>query len=150
MYSLQALIADKSVLDAAAPPGLTIVSLPQRKALIPLSDSVLQCYGIPFLPFTYDGLESVPSELIDFATPFVRHGRVAYIEACCSGGEGVQACIVWEHNGPPSSLMVDACAINHALQFLDVKVGNECDEFDALDLGCHRKTDDWESRRGCS
>jgi hypothetical protein len=143
-YELQALVGDESVLRAASPADVTVIPLPQHKALIPLSTIVQDRYGIPFLPFTDEGVDSVTSTVMEFILPFARCGRIVYIEAEFFGGDGTQACIMWDRGGQPSAPLVDNHAINTALRFLGVKVGNHHDEFDALGLGRYRGTDDWE------
>lgn len=76
---------------------------------------------------------------------FSLKGDVAYLGAEFFGGEGCQTSVVFsnkEMNSPP---MIAAHAINSALRALGVEKGKEFDEFDALGLGKHRMTENWEN-----
>jgi hypothetical protein len=96
--------------------------------------------------------------LAAFAACVSQHGPVAYLETDYFGGEGDQASIVWaagqvvlgplhtsrrwlneELVGPPPGQR----AINQALRRLGVERGAAYDEFEALELGRLRSTDDW-------
>ena len=143
-YTLQALIADEAVISVAIPSSSVLVRLPQRKAMIPLSDGMREVHDIPFLPLTDEGAAEVPDGIIAIAEAIAKAGRVAYVEAEFFGGDGTQACVTWDETLKASQPVVDASAINTALRFLGVTVGDHHDEFDALGLGRHRATEDWE------
>lgn len=142
-YTLQALIADEAVISSAVPPTAILVQLPQGKAMIPLSDGLREAYDIPFLPLTAEGAEETPDGLTTIAEAIAKAGKVVYVEAEYFGGDGVQASIAWEATLQATRPLVHASAINSALQFLGVKVGDHRDEFDAIGLGKHRDTNDW-------
>jgi hypothetical protein len=141
-YDLQALIADECVIRTALPAGAVVIRLPQGKAMIPLSDQVREAHDIPFLPLTDEGASELPEVIAVIGEPIARVGRLAYVEAEIFGGVGTQACVTWEAS-KPSQPLVDAQAINTALRFLGVMVGDHHDEFDALGLGTCRGTDEW-------
>jgi hypothetical protein len=101
-----------------------------------------EAYDIPFLPLTDEGMAEVPDSITAIANAIARSGRVVYVEAEFFGGDGIQACVTWGSTLHPSRPLVDASAINTALRFLGVEVGDDHhDEFDAL--GEHRDTEDW-------
>jgi hypothetical protein len=142
-YTLQALIADEAVISAALPTVAVLVRLPQGKAMIPISDEVREAHDIPFLPLTDEGATELPPSITAIAKAIAKGGRVAYVEAEFFGGDGIQACVTWDATFEASQPIVDAGAINIALRFLGVRVGDHQDEFDALGLGNHRATEDW-------
>src|SRR5690348_10352070 len=134
-YTLQALIADEGVISAAVPTAAVLVRLPQGKAMIPLCEEMREAHDIPFLPLTDEGAAEVPDGITAIAAPIAKAGRVVYVEAEFFGGDGTQACVTWDSPLQASRPVVDASAINTALQFLGVTVGDHHDEFDALGLG---------------
>lgn len=142
-YTLQALIADEAVISAALPTAAVLVRLPQGKAMIPLSDEMREAHDIPFLPLTDDGAQEVPDGIKAIAEAIAKIGRVVYVEAEFFGGDGTQACVTWDATLQASQPLVDTGAINTALRFLGVTVGDHHDEFDALGLGRHRGTESW-------
>jgi hypothetical protein len=142
-YTLQALIADETVISMAVPTGAVLVRLPQGKAMIPLCDEMRDAHGIPFLPLTDEGMAEVPDGITAITDAIAKSGRVVYVEAEFFGGDGTQACVTWDSALRASQPLVDANAINSALRFLGVKVGDHHDEFEALGLGRHRDTEDW-------
>jgi hypothetical protein len=142
-YDLQALIADEATIRTAVPAGAVVIRLPQGKAMIPVSDQVREVHDIPFLPLTDEGITEVPDGIATMGEAIARAGRVAYVEAEFFGGVGTQACVTWDASRIPSQPLVDVHAINTALRFLGVVIGDHHDEFDALGLGNCRGTDEW-------
>ena len=143
-YTLQALITEEAAARMASPAAAFVVSLPQGKAMIPLSGPMREMHGIPFLPLTDEGHEDVPKSIADIVFPMAKIANVAYVEAEFFGGNGTQACVTWGPTSTASQVFVDTHAINKALQFLGVRKGDHHDEFDAMGLGRHRSTEDWE------
>jgi len=111
--------------------------------MIPINGELLKQTEIPFLPLTDGGNDELCDSITEFVMPLVGRSKFVYIEAEFFGGDGTQACVTWDTNGTASKPFVDPCAINSALKFLAVEVGNSHDEFDALGLGRHRDTEDW-------
>src|SRR5687768_8337719 len=92
-FTLQAFIGDADDLSRSAPIGAQVIALPQAKALVPLTKSVRERYGISFLPLTDEGLDVVPHSIEVLAA---RAKKIAYVEAEFFGGEGSQAAAIWE------------------------------------------------------
>lgn len=139
-YTIQALIGDSIDAKSAAPSGALVVTLSQSKALVPLTTSVLKEHSISFLPLTDDGVHDVPDSVQVLAA---RAKKIAYIEAELFGGGGAQAAAVWEEGRMIFGPIVADDAINQALRMLGVEKKEFFDEFEALDLGRHRNTDEW-------
>jgi hypothetical protein len=95
------------------------------------------------LPLTDGGENELSSSIAKFVSPLVGRGKFIYVEAEFFGGVGTQACVTWDANGIPSTPKIDPHAINLALKFLGVQVGDSHDEFDALSLGRYRDTSNW-------
>jgi hypothetical protein len=143
MYSIQAIVGRTEHLEATAE-RLPLVRLAQGMALIPLTQLVREAHReIPWLPFTDEGLDLVPESLGALCTNLSTRGPLAYIEAEFFGGQGTQAAILFDNAAIVRPLHVAQDAINLALRFLGVSKLNAQDEFDALSLGTHRKTEDW-------
>ena len=138
-YTIQAFIGDTADAEIAAPSGAPIVMLSQSKALVPLTTSVRKEHGILFLPLTDDGSADVPEPVLVFAS---RAKKIAYIEAEFFGA-GTQAAAVWEEGRLVFGPVVADDAINQALRMLGVAKKEFIDEFEALNLGRHRNTDEW-------
>jgi hypothetical protein len=99
------------------------------------------------------------SKIHDLAVQISHQAPVAYLEAELFGGTGSQAAIVWHHGavilgpmkydnepGGQSSYQVDGLhtwPINSSLRLLGVQVSEDADEFDTVDLGRHRHTEEW-------
>ena len=142
-YILQAIIGDAELLRKNCPADNRVVPLPQGKALIPLCGDVLEDNEIPFLALTDEGTKEIASSITEFVSFLIGRGSFAYVEAECFGGAGAQACVTWDADGISSAPHIAPNAINTALRFLGVKIGDAHDEFDALGLGRHRDTSDW-------
>lgn len=111
-YTLQALIADEAVLATAVPTDAVVVRLPQGKAMIPLSETMRERHGIPFLPLTNEGLSPVvPEGVVSIAEAITKAGKVVYVEAEFFGAGRTQACVTWDAVGQASSPLVDGSAI---------------------------------------
>jgi hypothetical protein len=66
-----------------------------------------------------------------------------YIEAFFFGGQGTQACSLWNMGIMLGEPTVGLQSINLALRFLGAIREDSSDEFDALKLGKFRKIEDW-------
>ena len=144
-YTLQALIADRETLSGA---GLdvdprTFVPLPQAKAMLPLTSTLLEQFGIPFLPLTEEGAVAVPDELDELGSVASARGPVAYVEAEIFGASVTQAVLLWREGSVILGPVVSEDAINAALKALGVARTKADDEFHVLELGRHTATDDW-------
>jgi hypothetical protein len=144
-YTLQALIADRETLSGA---GLDVeptafVPLPQAMAMLPLTSALLEQFGIPFLPLTEEGADTVPEELDDLGTFASARGPVAYVEAEIFGESVTQAGVLWHDGAIVLGPVVAEDAINRALKALGVTRSKTDDEFHVMELGRHTATDDW-------
>lgn len=144
-YVIQAIVADHNLLSQKVFPNAFVVSLPQGKGMIPLTDEIVQAHKIPSWPFTDEGIKpprGAIEAVVKLCAPFSLKGKAAYIEAEFFGGWGTQACLLFEGGNLSGKLIVGKDAINQALSFLGV-VKTNSDEFDALGLGAHSVTEDW-------
>ena len=143
-YTIQAFIGDEVVL------GPVIGELPsvrrsQGKLLVLLTEEVRSRYGIPSLPLTDEGEEPIlPQSIADLCFRLSARGRIAYLEAEIFGGTGLQATVLAEGGVVSRGPIVQRDAINLALRaILGVSAAGCIDEFQALDLGGSRHTDEW-------
>jgi hypothetical protein len=115
--------------------------------MIPITTAVRKRYGLPHLPLTGDEQQKLPDSLRTLRSQLSRRGPSAYVEAEFWGGEGMQACVLFNVDTAQSVPLVEIHAINHALQVLGVRRDGYHDEFAAIELGRHREVDDWTSDR---
>ena len=146
-YTLQAVIGEETLLRACAQ-NRPLVPLAQGKALIPLPGGTEVGADIPLLPLTDEGAEQMPEPIAAICRELSACGRVAYVEAEYFGGEGVQAAVLWENGLQVGGIELSHDAINRVLRALGVDAGAAHDEFEALNLGRHRKTAEWAPDRG--
>ena len=79
-------------------------------------------------------------------------GPVAYVEADYFGGVGEQRAAVWDagrlslgplYKGVDEAFPAEGSPISQALRYLGVQRGEHYDEFDAVGLLRHRRTEAW-------
>ena len=155
-YSLQAVIGAIDLLSATVRrhPAATLVPLRQGLALVPMTDALFDALT--------DGASSdslgfwkLPGGFGRVLATLSATSPVAYVEAEYFGGVGRQRAAVWAH----SSLALGPLAegddedesvrplngpISRTLAFLGAVHGNHYDEFDAVGLNRHRKTNGWQ------
>jgi hypothetical protein len=142
-YTLQAIVGRANVLRLVSR-DLPRLDLAQDITMIPLTTTIRSaCGDIPFLPFTDEGIDVIPEPLEELCRRLSASGRVAYLEAEFFGGDGTQAMFLAEHGSVVEGPKVGRHAINQALQALGVRADGYHDEFEAVDLGRHRDTDEW-------
>jgi hypothetical protein len=158
-YELRALVALHAVTaQAAGEAGIAAVELPQGYGLLPITQEVSGRLGggagKPFgdaFWFLSPGVEALGRRVS-------RTGPVAYLEAEMFGGTGTQAMVLWRDGEvwlgpattqfgwpPPDRSSSPQWAFNLALRKLGVDRGDAFDQFDALDLGRHRRTEGWQN-----
>lgn len=145
-YTLEAIFLDAAA--ARAPHGLPAVALPHGVTMLPITAQVID--GLPAGHPSPDREDHRPFWKFDRALEAVvlaasRFGRVAYVEADFFGGVGTQTAATWQ-----AGTVVMAPKhrdglgpINEALRFLGVVPAPGQDEFEAVNLGRFRHTEDW-------
>lgn len=132
-YTLYAVIAKIEALTSVG--ELVVVPLADGFGLAPLSDEVWDDRHDPRI-----------AALCARASVIA---PVALVEAEFFGGEGTQKATVWDAQAIVLGPFVGDDAINEALYELGVEPSGSLDEFDTLDLGRCRSTEDWlELREG--
>jgi hypothetical protein len=142
-YTIQAIIANDAIKQRVAELQLHFVDMPYSMLMIPLTFDYANENDIPFLPITDEGSASIGEKLIDLCLDLSKHCKVAYIEAEFFGGEGTQACNLYENGIEVEMPMISTSAINYALQWLGVKCDKGMDEFETFGLDAHRNTEYW-------
>jgi len=143
-YVIEAIIAKTEVLESANIKQ-PIVNLPYGVGLIPLTEEVLQALGINRLLLDNFKEIIVDDELDSLGKSISKEGKtVAFIQANLFAGIGDQACVVWR-DGRRIRLEISMEAINSAIEDIDDKIWSvkSDDEFDCLDLGKYRYTEEW-------
>jgi hypothetical protein len=165
-YEIHAFIGLRERFCAVEGAPMNTVSLAQGMALVPLTSALCgwlyqQHKGATR---THPGFELLSEPAYQLGVRLSKRGGVAYVEAFFFGNVGGQDAIVWQHgaavmeplhsfNGQaalpesrPRRASRDAAPyhpINEALRRLGVEKSGQYDEFDALGLGRHRKTESW-------
>lgn len=111
--------------------------------MIPLGETALERYGIPFLPLLEENCTETHPSLLKLLNTLRHIGRMAYIEAEFFGGDGTEAHILVEEDGEVRTAIAESDAINVALKWLGVQSGGKFDEFESVGLGRYRDTEDW-------
>jgi hypothetical protein len=171
-YRLEAVVTKPAVAAALEEdfPAALAVELPQGFALVPMTRALIGQIsgGRPWadvaqlaggwVRYNADSevversTSQLPHVLANVLASLSRVGAVAYVEAEFFGGSGVQASVVWDVGEIVLGPLIEKeeapvrgadAAINQALRRLGVqKKEGTFDEFEALDLGRCRKTDD--------
>ncbi|MFK0194549.1 hypothetical protein [Kitasatospora sp. NPDC090308] len=148
-YYLEAVVAAEPLLRAAAAdlPDAHVVPLRQGLALIPMTDALHDALTDPVAerlrPF-----QRLPRGFQHTLAAWSADGPVAYVEADIWGGTGDQYALAWTGGaltlGPLTDRTpVGPSAISRALRHLGVSGEGHRDEFDAVGLGRHRRTESW-------
>jgi hypothetical protein len=150
VYVLNAVIARESLLTTLLPDGLRAVPLHQGFALVPRTDALVDAVGRGGTAREgFSGLDDrLEAWLLDASTL----GPVAYVEVETFGAVEERHAAVWDagqlvggpwHEDEDSPANASASLVSQALAAIGVDRRDAHDEFDALDLGRHRHTDDW-------
>ncbi|GAA0594048.1 hypothetical protein [Actinomadura livida] len=153
MYCLEAVIGGELVLRvlAADVSEARVVPLGQDLSLLPMTDVLFDAVTVAGAP-GLDGFWKAPAGFGRALAECSVSGPVAYVEADYFGGTGTQAAQVWDAGkavlgplrlGERESFAAVGSPISQALRRLGVAKGDHFDEFDAVGLGRHRRTDDW-------
>jgi hypothetical protein len=125
-----------------------VVPLAHGFALIPLTTALRRELDPAAQDVGWDtsAMQEHAERLTAWLRDISRDGGVAYVEALFFGDSGGQEASVWRDGevvlGPLTSSA--AGPINEALRYLGVPLDpTRNDEFDALGLGQHRRTDQW-------
>jgi hypothetical protein len=158
-YELRALVGPYRVAALAAMEArIAAVELPQGYGLVPVTSRVLDRLGGESARPLGDAFWFLSPAVEALARRVSRAGPIAYLEADMFGGTGSQAALAWRDGEvwlepvatafrwpPPDPASNWQCAFNQALRGLGVDRGEGFDEFDAVSLGMHRHTEDWQS-----
>lgn len=95
-------------------------------------------FVIPFVEEKIQKTDSINSEIKKIS----QLDKIAYLEACFHGGRGYQNAELYE-NGLCRVFKDDRNAFNKILKIFEVYAKWFKDEFDTVNFGRHRKTEDW-------
>lgn len=147
-HNLSAIIGSWTATEklAADWPCAQTIHLPQGYCLIPLTDdffdTVTAVFGTSNEASTTD-LIYLTAAIHHLLCQYALHDKLIYIETDYTGGVGTQAGVLYS-NGQISTLpQSDSGIINGLLQALGVKRLPGKDEFDTLQLGRYRHTNDF-------
>ncbi|MCX5788355.1 MAG: hypothetical protein NTX64_07630 [Elusimicrobia bacterium] len=153
-YELRALIASKRILESVAGklPGALPVELAQGLWLLPLKGNV--SIEAVSKPPPFEKLQ-VPPFLAQAASEASAAGPIAYVEADYRPGRDYQAAVLWDNGrvvlGPheettpwdPREANMKERPVNSVLHAMDVEALDYGDEWDAVALARHGRTEDW-------
>ncbi|MGV9888745.1 hypothetical protein [Streptomyces sp. NPDC003395] len=151
-YELRAVVAGGEVLRGVVRDFSVarVVSLGQGLSLVPMTDQLFDA--------ATDGTDSplgfwrLPGGFDRWLAEWSSAGPVAYVEAEYFGGAGEQHAAVWVdgsvvlgplHVPDGQPFGADGSPISQALRRLGVVVDAGADEFAAVGLGRHRRSEDW-------
>lgn len=150
MHDVKALIAPEATLRQMALEFKAAVVCPlvQNFALVPITDELAKELKARVVePEESLRVPDMAAGVASLASRFSRAGTVAYVSTEYFGGAGGQDALVWrdgsvvfraeDNEDWPNS------PISQALRFLGVKATDGQDEFDTVQLGKHRSTEEW-------
>lgn len=157
-YELRALAGLYQVAaQAASATGTVVVELPQGYGLVPITHKVFDRLGGSTAKPFGDTFWFLSSGIEALARKVSHIGPIAYLEAEMFGGIGSQAMVAWRGGAvwlrpattefrwpPPNPRSSPGWPFNRALRELGVDGGDARDEFEAVSLGQHRHTEDWQ------
>ena len=153
-YELRALIGSKRVLDpvAAKIAGSSTVELAHGLFILPLKElSRAAAAAKAPLPKKFEP----PPEIARLAMEASAVGPIAYLEADYYPGRDYQAAVSWEKGRiavepqcetaawDPREMNLSDRPINTVLRALDVTAAGYNDEWDAVAMARHSRTEDW-------
>jgi hypothetical protein len=162
MYILEAIIGSESALRKVVldQPNAVFVPLKQGVALVPMTDKFLSAVtdGTSDRPL---GFWKLPGGFEPLLAEWSEDGPVGYVEAEFYGGYGGQRAALWVDGklalGPlvvgdgerftadgSERFAVDGSPISQILRRLGVVKDNFYDEFEAVGLGRHQHTSEWQ------
>lgn len=149
-YTLEALLGTQPFAERlrAGYPYAKIVPLNQGLFMLPLIDALCEeLHKKHDASFTqlFAELWNLSPTVAALAAKLSEGTTVAYVEAEFFGGAGDQGTVVWQDQRIILGPLRAPHAINQALRLLGVRAGAHFDEFDAVDLGRHRTTEEWVS-----
>ena len=89
------------------------------------------------------GFEYLLKPLAEALTKFSVGTKIAFCEAEYWGGQGSKSAALWEDGELVKTLKFDGQAFNEVLRFLGIESVTDKDEFDVVNWGRYRKTQDW-------
>jgi hypothetical protein len=146
-YELQAMIGREAALRQFAQ-GLhgKIVRLASNVFLLPLTEGVVKNLRTIAGTNADPGAQSVDDLLpliYDRALAASKLDSLAFVEAYYFGGHGSQFAAAWENGKLVLGPLSERNVINSVLHLMGVAPLSDSDEFDAVGLGRHRKTEQW-------
>ena len=155
-FELRAFIAAKKTLDAVAGGlrGARVTELAHGLALLPLTASLEAEFGRGKEPAPFKGLR-LSAGLAEWARKASESGPIAYVEADYGPGRDFQAGATWSAGALSTGPLLDKTAwdprepamlerpINTVLRALGVAAQGYGDEWDAVALARHSRTEDW-------
>lgn len=150
-HAIAVLIAPADALRDAASrlPTARVAALPDGFGLLPLTADVLDEIGDAGSGEAGGGLYSLTPGVARLARELSHRAPVAYVETDYFGGSGDQGAAAWV-DGAQVLLPERARngVVNRALRRIGVVARGGGDEFEAIGLHCHRRTDDWHDAAG--
>ncbi len=141
-YYLEAIIGNQQTLAqcASAFQHARVVPLAQEIAIIPITDDLFN--EIPRSGLV-ERFEKLSTGVEKWAQHISKVAPVAYIEAEFFGGSGGQSAVMWSGGSRKFGPFHSEDAINQILRLFKVQLDGAHDEFDAVGLGRHRRTNRW-------
>ncbi|OHV62980.1 hypothetical protein [Pseudofrankia sp. BMG5.36] len=152
-YSLEAIVGPTAALSLVARDVVSAVVVPLRQGmgLVPVTDRLVDEVAGGGSAASL-GFWRFPGGFDRLLRGWSGAGPLAYVEAEFFGGVGSQRAAVWSGGalvfgpvalGEGQLVPVDGTPISQALAWVGVTREGVHDEFDSVDLGRHRHTEDW-------
>jgi len=147
-YTLEALVTRSIAANEAIKQFSSALAVPlaQEVSLIPLTLDLiaeLQSDCHPSQSIEFEDLPILSACAAGWAELISRSECVVFLAAEFFGGLGNQAAIGWQDGKIGFGPLQANDAINQALRWLGISSAEHQDEFDTLQLGRHRDTENW-------
>lgn len=150
------MVGGRKVLDAVAQslPGSRVAELAEGLGLLPITVELEAAFPAAERKAVFDGFR-LSQRIEGFARSASAAGPVAYVEADYSPGRDFQAAALWAGGKLSGKPRIDRAAwdprepamterpVNSVLRALGVQCHGYGDEWDAVGLARHRRTEEW-------
>ncbi len=144
-YFLNAILCKSQIQFQSNFTSLKVVHLEQGLTMVPLTDSLFDeiTASTPEETHLVQGLERLSTSLAELLREVSDDISVAYVEAEYWGGVGSQSAVMWDKGEVVFQVLNSQDAINQVLRMLGIEAKDAVDEFDSVNLGRYRFTNDW-------
>lgn len=144
-YILQAFIGEQTDLQIIADKysNAQIVNVGQNVSIVPMTEDLFDEINEMTISEDISSFMFLTTNIEQAILRIIGTKLIGYIEAEYFGGQGGQAAIIWKEGHRFALFDYGPNSINSVLKYFEVMTEKGKDEFDTINLGRHRDTNDW-------